>query len=50
MLLPPDLRSEQVNLNDPGARIMRKNKRSGFTHSYNAQAAVDADGSQLIRT
>jgi len=39
---------EQCNLSDPDARIMRKNKRSGFTQSYNAQAAVDADGSQLI--
>ena len=27
---------------------MRKNKRAGFSESYNAQAAVDADGSQLI--
>jgi hypothetical protein len=27
---------------------MCKNKRSGFEQSYNAQAAVDADGSQLI--
>ena len=27
---------------------MRKNKREGYTQSYNAQAAVDADGSQLI--
>ena len=27
---------------------MRKNKRAGFTESYNAQAAVDADGSQFI--
>jgi hypothetical protein len=27
---------------------MRKNKRAGFTQSYNAQAAVDADGSQLV--
>jgi len=39
---------EQCNLSDPDARIMRKNKRSSFTQSYNAQAAVDADGSQLI--
>lgn len=39
---------EQCNLTDPDARIMRKNKRAGFTQSYNAQAAVDADGSQLI--
>lgn len=44
----PENSTEQVNLNDPDARIMRKNKRSGFTQSYNAQAAVDADGSQLI--
>ena len=27
---------------------MRKNKRASFTQSYNAQAAVDADGSQLV--
>ncbi len=39
---------EQCNLSDPDARIMRKNQRAGFTQSYNAQAAVDADGSQLI--
>ncbi len=44
----PENSNEQVNLNDPDARIMRKNKRSGFTESYNAQAAVDAEGSQLI--
>jgi hypothetical protein len=39
---------EQCNLSDPDARIMRKNKRASFTQSYNAQAAVDADGSQLV--
>ena len=39
---------EQCNLSDPDARIMRKNRRVGFTQSYNAQAAVDADGSQLV--
>jgi transposase len=39
---------EQCNLSDPDARIMRKNRRAGFTQSYNAQAAVDADGSQLV--
>lgn len=27
---------------------MRKNNRSSYTESYNAQAAVDVDGSQLI--
>jgi transposase len=44
----PENSEIQANLTDPDARIMRKNKRSGFTESYNAQAAVDADGSQLI--
>ena len=44
----PENSDVQANLTDPDARIMRKNKRSGFTQSYNAQAAVDADGSQLI--
>jgi hypothetical protein len=40
---------EQVNLTDAAARLMRKNKREGYTQSYNAQAVVDADGgSQLI--
>lgn len=38
----------QQNLTDPDSRLMRKNLRSGFEQSYNAQAAVDADGSQLI--
>jgi len=44
----PENSTQQVNLTDADARIMRKNKRSGFTESYNAQAAVDAEGSQLI--
>lgn len=44
----PENSDVQANLTDPDARIMRKNKRSGFTESYNSQAAVDADGSQLI--
>jgi len=39
---------EQINLTDPDSHLMRKNKREGYTQSYNAQAAVDADGSQLI--
>jgi len=39
---------EQINLTDPDSRLMRKNKREGYTQSYNGQAAVDADGSQLI--
>ncbi len=28
--------------------MMRKSKRDGYTQSCNAQAAVDADGAQLI--
>ncbi len=43
----PDDR-EQVKLTDHDSRLMRKSKREGYTQSYNAQAAVDADGSQLI--
>lgn len=39
---------EQINLTDPEARLMRKNKREGYTQSYNTQAVVDAQGSQLI--
>lgn len=39
---------EQLNLTDADARLMRKNKREGYTQSYNAQAVVDAEGSQLI--
>lgn len=39
---------DQDNLTDPDSRLMCKNKRSGFEQAYNAQAAVDADGSQLV--
>lgn len=39
---------EQINLTDPDARLMRKSKREGYTQSYNAQAVVDAEGTQLI--
>lgn len=39
---------EQINLSDPDARLMRKSKRDSYTQSYNAQAVVDADGSQLV--
>jgi transposase len=38
----------QDNLSDPDSRIMRKNKRSGYEQAYNAQAVVDAEGSQLV--
>ena len=39
---------EQTNLTDADSRLMRKNKRSEYFQGYNAQACVDADGSQLI--
>jgi hypothetical protein len=39
---------DQVNLTDPDSRIMCKNKRSEYRQAYNAQAAVDADGTQLV--
>jgi len=48
---PPDEKprdEEQENLTDPDSRLMRKSKRSGYEQAYNAQAAVDADGSQLV--
>ncbi len=40
--------NQQCNLSDPESRVMRKNLRSGYTQSYNAQAGVDTEGSQLI--
>lgn len=40
--------NEQTNLSDPESKLMRKSKREAYTQSYNAQASVDADGSQLI--
>ena len=43
----PDGR-EVTNLTDPESRLMRKSKRSSYEQSYNSQAAVDAEGSQLI--
>ena len=48
---PPDgtpRRREQSNLSDPDSRLMRKSKRHEFRQAYNAQAVVDAGGSQLI--
>jgi len=38
----------QSNLSDPDSRVMRHNLRSPFEQAYNAQAVVDADGSQLV--
>lgn len=44
--IPED--KDQCNLTDPDSRLMRKNRRSSYQQAYNAQAVVDADGSQLI--
>lgn len=38
----------QTNLTDPDSRLMRKNKQAEYRQSYNAQAVVDANGTQLI--
>jgi transposase len=39
---------EQINLTDPEARLMRKNKREGYTQSYNAQAVVDTASRLMV--
>lgn len=39
---------EQINLTDGDSALMRKSRREGWTQSYNAQAMVDAEGSQLV--
>jgi len=38
----------QDNLTDPDSRLMRKSQSSSYEQAYNAQAVVDADGSQLV--
>ncbi len=48
---PPDERpnpDEQSNLSDPDSRLMRKSRHHEYRQAYNAQAVVDAGGSQLI--
>ena len=48
---PPDetpRRDEQSNLSDPDSRLMRRSKQHEYRQAYNAQAVVDAGGSQLI--
>jgi transposase len=40
--------SQQTNLTDPDSAIMRKSKHHEYRQSYNAQAVVDAEGSQLV--
>ena len=39
---------QQINLTDPDDALMRKSRRHGWEQAYNAQAVVDAGGSQLI--
>jgi transposase len=39
---------QQLNLTDPDSQLMRKSKRDSYQQAYNAQAVVDADGSQLV--
>ncbi len=39
---------EQSNLSDPDSRLMRKSRKHEYRQAYNAQAVVDAEGSQLI--
>jgi transposase len=39
---------EPINLTDADSRIMRKSKQGEYGQRYNAQAAVDADGTQLV--
>ena len=50
---PPDdspAPDRQGNLSDPDSKLMRKSKRHELRQAYNAQAVVDADGSQLVLT
>jgi hypothetical protein len=37
-----------MNLTDPDSKLMRKSNAHEYRQSYNAQAVVDADGSQLV--
>ena len=39
---------QQINLTDSDSSIMRKSRRDSWEQAYNAQAVVDADGSQLV--
>lgn len=45
---PTPAPTDRDNLSDPDSRIMRKNQHSAYEQSYNAQAVVDAEGSQLV--
>ena len=50
-ITPPTTAPEakaQINLTDADSALMRKSRRHEYRQAYNAQAAVDADGSQLV--
>jgi hypothetical protein len=40
--------SQQINFTDPESALMRKSRRDSYEQAYNAQAVVDAEGSQMI--
>lgn len=40
--------SQQINLTDPESALMRKSRRDSYEQAYNAQAVVDAEGSQMV--
>ena len=40
--------TQQNNLTDANSSLMRKSKRHEYRQAYNAQAVVDAEGSQLV--
>jgi transposase len=40
--------SQQINLTDPQSALMRKSHHDSYVQAYNAQAVVDAGGSQMI--
>jgi transposase len=45
---PPPAPETQSNLTDPDSALMRKSKHHEYRQAYNAQAVVDAQGTQLI--
>jgi len=45
---PPSSSKQRCNLTDPDSRAIRKSTSAASRQAYNAQAAVDADGSMLI--
>ncbi len=40
--------SQQINLTDADSALMRKSHHDSYVQAYNAQAVVDADGSQMV--